>query len=342
VNADRSGGSPVAVPGEPEAADPFGTGSWHRLHPLSPVIRAGRALIGLAVVVAGAVFPGGHQVGVRIIGRLPFLGIVIVFGVISWLVTRWRIEDGDLRIETGVIRRQSLRFPLTQIQAIDIVRPALARVFGLSELRLRMGGSAGGAGRLAYLRASEADSVRLELLALSRGSSQLPAEDAVPVSERVLTSVPVGRLIGSILASGMAIVVLVVLLALLIAEVVVPAAVVPIIGSSGTIGIGLLTVLWRRLNGGYKLTVAETSDGLRLWSGLLDTSAETIPSGRIQAVQMIEPLLWRPLGWVRLEVDVAGPAPAGGGERAGGPPTARAAAGWHPRRGEPAARPHPA
>jgi len=207
------------------------------------VIRAGRVLIGLAAVGAGTVLPGGQEGRVGIIGRLPFLGIVIVFGVISWLVTRWRIEDGDLRIETGVIRRQSLRFPLTQIQAIDIVRPALARVIGLSELRLRMGSSAGGAGRLAYLRASEADSVRAQLLALSRGSSQLPAQDPVPVSERVLTSVPVGRLIGSILTSGIAIVVLVLLLALLIAEVVVPAAVVPIISSSGAIGIGLLSVL---------------------------------------------------------------------------------------------------
>jgi putative membrane protein len=306
VNADPSSGSPVAVPGEPNLADPLGVGTWHRLHPLSPAIRAGRVLIGLGAVVAGAALSGRQEGRFGIIGRLPFLGAVIVFGVISWLVTRWRIEDGDLRIETGVIRRQSLRFPLTQIQAIDILRPALARVFGLSELRLRMGGSGGGAGRLAYLRASEADSVRAQLLALSRGPSQLQAQDELAVSEQVLTSVPVGRLIGSILISGIAIVVAVLLLTLLVAEAVAPAAVVPIVSSSSAIGIALLTFLWRRLNGGYKLTVAETPDGLRLWSGLLDTSAETIPRGRIQAVQMVEPLLWRPLGWVRLEVDVAG------------------------------------
>jgi putative membrane protein len=306
VNPDPGSDSPAPVPHQPPAAGPIDAGTWHRLHPLSPVIRAGRVLIGLVAVVAGALLQGAQEGGFRILGRLPFLGIVIVFGVITWLVTRWRVEDGDLRIETGLIRRQSLRFPLTQIQAIDIVRPALARVFGLSELRLRMGGAGGGAGRLAYLTASEADSVRTQLLSLARGSSQLPAQDLVPVSERVLTTVPVGRLIGSILTSGIAILVLVLLLTLLIAEVLVPAAVVPIISSSGAIGIGMLTVLWRRLNGGYKLTVAETPDGLRLWSGLLDTSAETIPTRRIQAVQMVEPLLWRLLGWVRLEVDVAG------------------------------------
>jgi putative membrane protein len=287
-------------------SDPAGPGDWHRLHPLSPVIRAGRLLIGLAVVLAGTLSTGGRGVRGEVLGRLPFLGIVIVYGVISWLVTRWRIEEGDLRIETGVIRRQSLRFPLTQIQAIDIVRPVLARVFGLSELRLRSGGSEGGAGRLAYLTASEAESVRVQLLALARGSDQIPAPDAVPAPDRVLTSVPVGRLVGSILLSGIAVMMLVALAALLVAQVVAPAAAVAVVSSSGAIGIGLLTVLGRRLNSGYKLTAAETPDGLRLSSGLLDTSAETIPTGRIQAVQMVEPLLWRPLGWVRLEVDVAG------------------------------------
>src|SRR5205807_5376518 len=91
-----------------------------------------------------------------------------------------------------------------------------------------------------------------------------------------------------------------------------PKAAIAILSSSGAILIGLLTVLWRRLNGGYNLTVTEAHDGLRLRSGLLDTTAETIPRGRVQAVRMVEPLLWRPFGWCRLEVDVAGRQHGGG------------------------------
>ena len=56
----------------------------------------------------------------------------------------------------------------------------------------------------------------------------------------------------------------------------------------------------------YGFTVAQSSDGIRVRRGLLGTVAETIPVPRVQAVQMIEPLLWRPFGWCRLEVDVAG------------------------------------
>ena len=275
---------------------------WHRLHPLSPLVRAGRTLIAILVVFAGTLAPGGRGGPRGLVGQLGFGGILLVVGVVSWLVTRWRVEDGDLRIETGLVRRSSQRFPLSQIQAIDVVRPAVARAFGLAELRLRMGGSTGGSGRLAYLWSEEANVVRTRLLALSRGLPELSAEPA----ERILVSVPVGRLIASILLSRPAFVAVVLGAALAVTNTVAPSATLPLISSSGAMAIGFLTVLWRRFNGNYRLTVADASDGLRLRSGLLETTAETIPRGRIQAVRMVEPLLWRPMGWCRLEVDVAG------------------------------------
>ena len=45
----------------------------------------------------------------------------------------------------------------------------------------------------------------------------------------------------------------------------------------------------------YGFTVAQSPDGIRIRRGLLGTVAETIPAQRVQAVRMIEPLLWRPL-----------------------------------------------
>jgi putative membrane protein len=69
--------------------------------------------------------------------------------------------------------------------------------------------------------------------------------------------------------------------------------------------VALASSLWRQFNASYHLSVAEAGDGLRLRSGLLQTAAETIPRGRVQAVRLVEPLLWRPFGWCRLEVSVA-------------------------------------
>ena len=283
-------------------AESLATGGWHRLHPLSPLIRASRALIGLAVIFGGSLVnpTRGGRSGFYV--RAIVAVVLIGYGVVSWLVTRWRVQDGVLRIETGLIRRQSLRFPLSQLQAIDTVRPGMARIFGLAELRLRMGGSTGDSGRLAYLGAGEAENLRGELLALSSGPRPQPAAGG----ETVLISIPTDRLIGSIVLSRPVLIALTVIVGLLITYLAAPATALVVLGSSSAAGFGLLTVIWRRFNSGYRLVVAEASDGLRVRSGLVETTAETIPSGRVQAVRMVEPLLWRPLGWCRMEVDVAG------------------------------------
>lgn len=252
----------------------------------------------------------GRSVG-GTVGRLVALPIVLLFAVISWWVTRWRIEEGALRIETGLLRRSSLRFPLTQIQAIDVVRPALARVLGLAELRLRMASSTGSSGRLAYLTMAHAETLRGQLLALAHGI----AVDTPAPPEQVLLSVRTDRLLASIFLSRLGVVTGVLLVGLAISLAVAPGAAVAVVGGSGTVSLGLLTAFWRRFNGDYKLTVAEAPDGLRLRSGLVDTAAETIPRGRVQAVRMIEPLLWRPFGWCRVEVDVAGRQRAGAENR---------------------------
>jgi putative membrane protein len=47
-------------------------------------------------------------------------------------------------------------------------------------------------------------------------------------------------------------------------------------------------------------------DGLRIRRGLLETRSQTVPAGRVQAVGVEWPLLWRGHGWVRARMDVAG------------------------------------
>jgi putative membrane protein len=68
----------------------------------------------------------------------------------------------------------------------------------------------------------------------------------------------------------------------------------------------MATFLGRRVNQQFRLTVAEGSDGLHLRGGLVALTAVVIRPGRVQAVRIVEPVLWRPLGWCRLEVDVPG------------------------------------
>src|SRR5260370_17738108 len=59
------------------------------------------------------------------------------------------------------------------------------------------------------------------------------------------------------------------------------------------VGFGIVLAVWRQFNGEYGTVVAAAPEGLRLRSGLVQTTAETIRPGRVQAVRLVEPLGWR-------------------------------------------------
>jgi len=281
-----------------------GTDGWRRLHPLSPVVRAGRATIAIFIVLVPTLLSGGRNLSSDYF-QLGAVAVLAGLGFVSWLVTRWRIDGDDLRIETGVLRRQSLRFPLAQVQAIDIVRPGLGRMFRVAELRLRMGGASGGTARLAYLNEHEVEPLRAQLLALAHGGedAEAPAEE---LPERLLVQVPTPRLVASILVSDVGMLAELVLVGLLIGAILAPGAARGIVSGGAAELLAVATLVWRRFNQEFRFSLAQTDEGLRLHGGLVALNTETIRPGRVQAVRMVEPFLWRRLGWCRLEVDLAG------------------------------------
>ena len=329
-------GRAASAPGR--SAGPFpddGMAGWHRLHPLSPLVRSGRHFTGLLVLLVLLVVANGRKSGGgEFISEGVVIAVVLVIGIVNWAVTRWRVERGVLFIETGLIRRQSLRFPLSQVQAIDVVQTGLARTLGLAAIQLRMAGADSSDAKLLALRKADALRLREELLSLSKAShssashsiaahssasqagaavfaprAQQAAPAATPTEvqadERVLFHVHPGRL-----AIGLLFSITGVIVAVIVAAVVVITTVVPSQAASASylpFLIGMIIGVWRQFNGEYGTTVAVAPDGLRLRSGLVQTTAETIRPGRIQAVRLAEPLVWRWFGWCRLEVDVAGP-----------------------------------
>ena len=296
---------PAGSAGPASSAGPAEADGWHRLHPLSPLIQAGRLLTGLASALVIALAEGAGKGGWA--SRIPEVAVVVVLAgaaVVRWLVTRWRLEGGTLRIETGLLRRDSRRLPVTRIQSVDVVRPFLARVFGLAELRIRLAGSSDKAdGRLAYLPEQEAASVRAMLLAGHYGlDPATPAPGEQPVSQ-----VPAGRLIASVLLGGATAVLIALLAVIAVVAATTRHSLLGVgVGSLCVYAFGFVTAIWRRISANFGFTVAVSPDGIRIRRGLLGTVAETVPVRRVQAVRMIQPLLWRPFGWCRLQVDVAG------------------------------------
>jgi len=278
-------------------------GEWQRLHPRSPIARLGRIVpaIVLALVVSLAHSKAENST-VELYYLMAFGVIAVVSGFIHWMVTRWRIEGDTLRIETGLVRKDSRRLPLNRIQAVDIFRPFLARLLGVSELRIRLAGSGSTDGKLAYLSELEAIELRGVLLGGGHAFDTDIFDDAIPP----MAAVPTGRLIGSVLLSLVSIILIGTVATLAVLDEVAPRTATAATGFLAVYLLSFAGVVWRRLVGQYRFEAVETTAGVRIRRGLFQTVSETIPRGRIQAVRQVEPLLWRPVGWCRLEVDIAG------------------------------------
>lgn len=274
-----------------------------RLHPATPILN-GWKYFALAIAVVGqdslreldfVLF--GVQLGVALV-----LGLVL--GLFSWWFTKYRIEGrgetAELRIESGFLFRRSRRIRIDRLQAVDIVRPVLARLLGLAELRLEVAGGGKTEAPLAYLSERDAHRLRAELLARAAGL----AADTPEAPERQLVSVTPGMLLAAtilgapFLTAALGFVV-VASVSVVLGEIVGVAFLVPW-------ALGGLGVVWRQFVSEFGFTVSESPDGLRIRKGMLDTWAQTVPPGRVQGVEIEQQLFWRPKQWVKLSVDVAG------------------------------------
>ena len=138
--------------------------------------------------------------------------------------------------------------------------------------------------------------------------------DAAPPESVV--KIPPGRLIGSIVISGFTVVIIFVGIVAIGLTVLNLNASVP--GSSWLlftvvpIVIGTVGFYVSRFTKSLRYSIAGTPDGVRVGFGLLSTSNETLPPGRIHAINVVQPILWRPFGWWQVRINKAGHSSTGG------------------------------
>ena len=106
--------------------------------------------------------------------RWPAAASVLLLAVLgfilSWYFTRYQVAEGYVRVNTGFLFRQQRQARLDRVQAIDIVQPLLARIFGLAELKFEVADAGESAVRLAYLRIDDARQLRATILARAAGA----------------------------------------------------------------------------------------------------------------------------------------------------------------------------
>ncbi|MBO9578923.1 MAG: PH domain-containing protein, partial [Microbacteriaceae bacterium] len=134
----------------------------------------------------------------------------------------------------------------------------------------------------------------------ARASELLAPELDQPVVATSLVEMHPGRLIGAV-ALRFGPMLLVVLAGTIVAGIHRPFLLVPLV----PIVIAIWGVALREIVRSLRYSIAATPDGIRVGFGLLSTTNETLPPGRVHAIELQQPLLWRPFGWWRIRINRA-------------------------------------
>ncbi|WP_084677238.1 PH domain-containing protein [Yaniella halotolerans] len=373
---------------------------WSRVHPISPFVRSWSVLLIFGYVLTNLSLQTLRNIVESFelsIGQaiLIFLGIVFIallvaagLYTIAWRFYQFRITADAVELHAGVVFRRRRYMRLDRLQAVDIDRPLFARLFGLSKLSLHAADGSEATLALEYLKATDAEQLRREILYLASGAQddpQLdpmaesttsetgpsaghspgapaanpvthPAAPAYPYAEylsayvqhnprglteavspppgvipqqitqsrraknppRELLTIPLSRVVGAGVVTGLGAGIASALWALIVGGFVLWLSARD--GSNETLpfliggGIGFLLIVgfitivtaFAQVNSNYNFTARTSDSGVRVLSGLLSTSSHTIPPGRIQAIQIYQPIAYRFFGWYRIQVSVAG------------------------------------
>ncbi|MDD9206632.1 PH domain-containing protein, partial [Georgenia sp. 10Sc9-8] len=312
------GAGPATEPVDPER-------DWRRVHKITPVLNAWKVIVAVVAVlvfnnfeVISSVMEERDEIPwgtVWLVGGgavLLFLTVLGTYSALAWQRMRYAVGDEAVYLHQGILFRSQRHARLNRVQAVDVVQPLLGRLFGLAQIKVESAGGQGSNVTIAYLREPEAQELRNEILARAAGLpvDRVEAADGAPAPppqaapERELLRVPPGRLVGSLMLSGTLGVFLLVVGGLAVSAIVAE-SLAPLSGALPAV-VGWGGFLWNRFAGEFHFRAAISPDGIRLRHGLLETRAQTLPPGRIQALQLTQPLLWRRPGWWRVEVDVAG------------------------------------
>ncbi|MGY0485861.1 PH domain-containing protein [Streptomyces sp. WG-D5] len=298
------------VPADARDQEPAERLRERRLHPVTPLRRAWAPI---AILLGWAVhdMDQAQRQLAQLTATTLLLGLAVLvpaaalYGFLTWWFTHFAVTDTELRIRTGLLFRRTAHIRLDRLQAVDVTQPLLARFVGVAKLKLDVVG-ANKKDELAFLGEREARDLRAELLARAAGFAPESARDVGEAPARPIAHTPPRMLAVALLLTGGP-------WAMVLAAFVVPtvlwfvthnlwtviAVAVPLAGGAFTNSAG-------RFIKEYDWTVGESQDGLRIDHGLLDREHETVPPGRVQTVRIVEPLLWRRRGWVRVELHVAG------------------------------------
>ena len=116
------------------------------------------------------------------------LVLILVAGSIDWWFTRYSLDDLAIHRRSGFLFKKNRTIRLESVQSVDISRPLVARLLGLSELRFEVADGSSEALHIKYVSARKAEVLRRTAMAsinLLRSEAAGRPVDVLPESMQI-------------------------------------------------------------------------------------------------------------------------------------------------------------
>ena len=323
------------------SADGVAPEEWKPLHPLTYLPRVAGSVTG---IIGGVTLANASVIAAWLSGEEPalfgsvsvllglaavvvaVLALCVVYCYLSWKMTRYAVTSTAVWYRAGILKRTQRHARLSRIQTVNVSHSLLGRIVGLGYLDIEVAGGQDSSIKLGLLTSRRLEELRALLLALASGAIDEavdPRADAVAATvgyrsgaspleapERPVFRIGFVRLLASMLATfenAVALFFGVFLLGLngFLVGVVGVTSVMSFLGILAG-AFSLLAGVWARFDREFGFTAAIAADGVRINRGLTARRHVTIPPGRIHAIEVTQPLIWRLFGWYRVEITQAG------------------------------------
>ncbi|HVL98240.1 MAG TPA: PH domain-containing protein, partial [Egibacteraceae bacterium] len=307
---------PGAAGETPPGVAPGGAvAAGRRLHPavmgLWPLGQVGPILL---LLLAGPLAP---------VVAITLLLASAAASVVRYLRFSWKVADGALVIEQGLLQRQRRVIPLERVQSVDLVRKVRHRLLGVVEVRVEAVGGDSTEGRLDALSVADGQRLRDMLLRERDRAAGQPVDAPAAATAhagapaRPLARLGPDRLVVAGLTGGRVGVAAALLgfaqqifgervdellqraPALLGARGIVAVVLITLVGAFVLSIVATVVAYWN-------FTLTREGSNLRIHRGLLEQRSDTLPLRRVQAVRVEENIVRRLLGLAAVKVDVAG------------------------------------
>lgn len=134
---------------------------FRRLHPLSIILKS-VAAIGQNLIAMGVLYFSvfDQNIVYASLAATALLAFIIGITALIWSRFTYHIGPKEIRIKSGLIRRNNRSIPFDRIQDVSLEQKLISRILGLATVKLETGASVGEDGKLDALALADAQALR--------------------------------------------------------------------------------------------------------------------------------------------------------------------------------------